>query len=188
MNIQKSVTVTVLGKGVVGKISMIYRFITGNKLENYEATIEDSYKTFENIGGENIQINILDTAGEEDYQNLFDSWLRQADGIVLVFSIDDKESFDLLADKYERIKKNEKIDEVKYPIVLVGNKCDLEDKRQVSADEAKKYAKKIGCDYFEVSALTDQNNNIKEPFIRCANLVMKETGKEKKGCGGCHIY
>ncbi|MCQ2821180.1 MAG: GTP-binding protein [archaeon] len=178
-----------MGKGVVGKTSMIYRFITGNKLENMEATIEDNYKTFENIGGENIQINILDTAGEEDYQNLFDSWLRQADGIILVFAIDDKESFEQLNDKYERILKNEKIDEVKYPIVLVGNKCDLEDSRQVSQDDAKKFAKRIGGDYYEISALTDQNNNIKDPFIKCANLVFKEKNKEsKKGCPLCCIF
>ncbi|MCQ2821454.1 MAG: GTP-binding protein [archaeon] len=177
-----------MGKGVVGKTSIIYRFITGNKLENMEATIEDNYKTFENIGGSNIQINILDTAGEEDYQNLFDSWLRQADGIILVFAIDDKESFEQLNDKYDRILKNEKIDDVKYPVVLVGNKCDLEDSRQVSQDEAKKFAKKIGGEYFEVSALTDQNKNIKIPFIQCAMMVLKQSKEGKKGCTKCNIF
>ena len=168
---------------------MIYRFITGNKLENMEATIEDNYKTIENIGGESIQINILDTAGEEDYQNLFDSWLRQADGIIFVFAIDDKESFEQLAEKYERVLKNEKIDEIKYPIVLVGNKCDLENSRQVPQEEAKKFARKIGAEYVEVSALTDMNHNIKVPFIQCSNLILKEANKgNKKGCLNCIIY
>lgn len=168
---------------------MIYRFITGNKLENMEATIEDNYKTMENIRGENVQINILDTAGEEDYQNLFDSWLRQADGILLVFAIDDKESFDQLAEKHERILKNEKIDETKYPIVLVGNKCDLADSRQVSQEEARRFGKKIGAEYIEVSALTDMNHNIKEPIIKCANLILAQTHKEiKKGCPNCSIF
>lgn len=154
-----------------------------------EATIEDVYKTMQNVGGENIQINILDTAGEEDYQNLFDSWIRQSDGIILAYAINDKESFELLAEKYDRIVKNEKIDEMKYPIVLVGNKCDLEEERKIKVEDAKKFARKIGAEYFEVSALTDQNNNIKMPFIHCANLVLKESVRgRKKGCVKCSIF
>lgn len=168
---------------------MIYRFITGNQLVNMEGTIEDTYKSTIKIDNDNIQINILDTAGEEDYQNLFDSWLRRADGIILAFAINDKESFEKLAEKYERIRKNEQVDEMKYPIVLVGNKCDLEDERQVSQAEAKKFLNKIGADiYYEVSALTDQNNNLREPFIHCAELVIKKIkGGDKKGCC-CTIY
>ena len=167
---------------------MIYRFITGNKLENMEATIEDLYKTQQTINGQSIQITLLDTSGEEVHQNLFDSWLRQSDGIILVFAIDDKESFDQLNDKYERILNNEKVDEIKYPLVLVGNKCDLEDSRQVTADDAKKFSKRIGAPYYEVSALTDQNNNIKEPFLSCASACLKATKGKKKGCSKCSIF
>ena len=167
---------------------MIYRFITGKTLENMFATIEDFYKTMQTVNGENIQMTILDTAGEEDYQNLIDSWLRQADGIILVFAIDDKESFIQLNEKYERILKNEKVDEIKYPIVLVGNKCDLEDTRQVQADEAKKFAKKIGAQYYEVSAKTDQNHNIKDPFLSCASLCLKGQKGKSKSCSKCSIY
>lgn len=167
---------------------MIYRYITGNTLENMEATIEDNYKTTEEIKGEKIQINILDTAGEEDYQNLFDSWLRQTDGVLLVFALDDKDSFECLNEKHQRIKKNEELEEVKYPIVLVGNKCDLVDSRMVSKEEAEKFANKIGAKYYEVSALNDMNNNIKMPFISCAMSILKDQGPTNNKCKKCITF
>lgn len=186
---------------------MIYRFVNNKVLEGHDPTIEDSYKAIGKIDGEDTEIHILDTAGEEDYQNMLDQWIEAADGFVFVFSITDLETLDALKPKYARILKHT---EKKFPIILVGNKSDLEDSRQVPKEKAEEYAKEIKAQYYETSALTDCNNNCKEPFLSCAREILnmkkkkeikelneeeddgegKEGGNQKKtgGCFRCTIY
>lgn len=196
------ISVVVLGKGVVGKTSLIYRVVNNTFPDAHDATIEDKYKTFVDIDGDVQEIQIVDTAGEEDYQNMLDQWVEMADGFILVFAIDDQETFDALKEKINRIKKHE---DKHSPIVLVGNKCDLEDRRKVSKAKAEELAKQIGAKYIETSALTDEKKNCKEPFSLCAKRVimnrkktgakelkeidtmMDEDGKKKKKGGGCCI-
>ena len=79
------------------------------------------------INNESIEIQIVDTAGEEDYQNMLDQWIDVADGFLLVFAINDKDTFNVLDEKYKRIEKHK---EKNVPIILVGNKCDLENEKQ----------------------------------------------------------
>lgn len=196
-----------LGKGVVGKTSLIYRFVNNKVLEGHDPTIEDNYKAMGLIDGEDTEIHILDTAGEEDYQNMLDQWIEAADGFVFVFSITDLETLDALKPKFARILKHT---EKKFPITLVGNKCDLEENRQVPKEKAEEYAKEIKAKYYETSALTDCNNNCKEPFLNCAKEILNmkkkqeikelkeddddddggKEGKKKKagGCIRCTIY
>ena len=90
------VKVAILGSGAIGKSSLTYRFLNKETLENHDATIEDKYKTYERIENENVEIEVLDTAGEEDYQNLRDSWINYAEGFILAYAINDKKSFDYL--------------------------------------------------------------------------------------------
>ena len=111
------ISVVVLGKGVVGKTSLIYRVVNNTFPDAHDATIEDKYKTFVDIDGDVQEIQIVDTAGEEDYQNMLDQWVEMADGFILVFAIDDQETFDALKEKINRIKKHE---DKHSPIVLVG--------------------------------------------------------------------
>ena len=196
------ISVVVLGKGVVGKTSLIYRVVNNTFPDSHDATIEDKYKTFVDIDGDVQEIQIVDTAGEEDYQNMLDQWVEMADGFILVYAIDDIETFNALKEKVTRIQKHE---DKRSPIVLVGNKCDLEDRRQVTKAQAEEFAKHIGAKYIETSALTDEKKNCKEAFSLCAKRVIvnrKKTGakelkeidyeigvngkKVKKG-GGCCI-
>ena len=131
---------------------------------------------------------ILDTAGEEDYQNMLDQWISLASGFLLVFAINDMETFKALDSKFKRIQKNEA---EKLPIILVGNKCDLTEEREVSVQEAEEFAKTIKAKYYETSALTDFNGNCKVVFQECANLILnvsKDEGKKKGGCMGCGIF
>ena len=119
-----SVKITVLGKGVVGKSSLTYRFINYEAPQEHDPTIEDRYKSNINIDGQDYEVEILDTAGEEDYQNMMDMWISFGDGFLLVFAINDRESFDLLKVKYQRVLKGKHGN--KCPMLLVGNKQDLE--------------------------------------------------------------
>jgi small GTP-binding protein len=153
----------------------------------HDATVEDTYtiniKT--NTGEERI-FNILDTAGEEDYQTMMDNWIKVADGFLLLFAINEKESFEALESKIEKIKNNDK-DNV--PIILVGNKCDLDDQRIIEKQTAEDLAKKIGTKYYETSALTDQNGNCKVVFEECAQMIIKSDSPEKSDkCLTCSIW
>ena len=200
----KPLSVVVLGKGVVGKTSLIYRFVKDAFPEAHDPTIEDNYKAMVEINNESIEIQIVDTAGEEDYQNMLDQWIDVADGFLLVFAINDKDTFNVLDEKYKRIAKHK---EKNVPIVLVGNKCDLENERAVTKEEANEKANAWKAKYIETSALTDVNKNCKEPFIQCAkaikdNMVNKgkkelkeisdegddENGNKKPGCKPCIIF
>ena len=178
-NNPNSIKIAVLGKGVVGKSSLTYRFINYDVSTEHDPTIEDRYKSNLNIEGTNYEVEILDTAGEEDYQNMMDMWISFGEGFLLVFAINDKESFNLIKSKHDRILKGKH--GVKCPILLVGNKQDLENERQVNYSEAKEMADKWGIEYIETSAKT--NFNCKEAFEMLAQEIVQKKGKNS-GKGG----
>ena len=175
-------TIVVLGKGTVGKTSLIFQYIKKSCPTDHDPTVEDSYTTqIRTFTGEERQFKILDTAGEDDYQTMIDEWIKAANGFLLLFAINDKESFEALKAKVVRIKKNNKGD---LPIILVGNKCDLESSREVEKQSAVDYAKTIGSKYYETSALNDRNGNVKIVFQQCAHLIVSKFNSESKG-GSC---
>ena len=138
--------------------------------------------------GGSKEFKILDTAGEEDYQNMLDQWIASADGFLLVFAINDLGTFDSLQSKVRRIQKNEAD---KKPIVLVGNKCDLQDERKVTTQQAQDFAKTIKAKYIETSALTDFNGNVKLAFEECGNMILgsyNADAENKKICLNCSIF
>ena len=134
------------------------------------------------------EFKILDTAGEEDYQNMLDQWISLASGFILVFSIVDRETFKALEPKLRRIEKN---DAIKLPIVLVGNKYDLKEERKVTIQQAEEFAKSINAKYYETSALNDENGNVKIVFQECANMILGyNSGKDddNRKCFKCSIF
>ena len=133
------------------------------------------------------EFKILDTAGEEDYQNLLDEWITSANGFILMFAINDRETFESLKSKVKRIKKNEAD---KLPIVLVGNKYDLKDQRTVSEEEAKEFANSINAKYYETSALNDANGNVKVVFQECGAMILNKNNnsEEKKKKCICSLF
>jgi small GTP-binding protein len=113
-------------------------------------------------------LEILDTAGQDDYQTMLDSWIGFADGFILVYAIDDPQSFEVIKSKYERILKNKPGE--KPPILIVGNKCDLVDKRKVDSFEAEALAKSWNINFLEVSA--QEKINVKETFLMVAKQLL----------------
>ena len=177
--------ITVLGKGVVGKSSLTYRFINYNAPQEHDPTIEDRYKSNIQINGKDYEVEILDTAGEDDYQNMMDMWISFGEGFLLVFAINDEESFQVIKTKYERVKKGKH--NTKVPILLVGNKQDLENDRKITYEEAKLLAAGWGVEYIETSAKT--NFNCKEAFEKMAQKIveLKSSVDSEKKCK-CNIY
>ena len=150
-----------MGKGAVGKTSLILRFVTNKCPKEHDPTVEDSYNvSFKSKTGEEKEFQILDTAGEEDYQNMQDNWINSSKGFILVFAINDLESFQHLRNIVTRIKKNEAENK---PHIVIGNKRDLEQKREVTTQQVEEFCKTINAKYFEVSALKDNNSAILIP-------------------------
>lgn len=181
----KSVNIAMLGSGGVGKSAVTVRFVSNHFVSIYDPTIEDSYKTTKCIDGESIDIFIIDTAGQEEFTALKDSYIRQGDAFILVFSITSKNSWlDLvgLRDSIYLIHDKDKTEYI--PILICANKKDLEQDRQVSTEEIKTVAEDWNCQFKEVSAKTAEG--VEDMFINFVKEILqhkteaKETEKEKE--------
>ena len=161
--------ISVLGNSMVGKSALTFRFINNKFPTEHDTTIEDSYSIPTRINDHDCQLEILDTAGQDDYQTMLDTWINASEGFLLVYSIDNKESFEALKNKYDRIKQLKEGQD--YSVVIVGNKCDLEDKREISKEEVENYAKSKNLQFLEASAL--KTINVKEAFLAVAQELIK---------------
>jgi GTPase KRas protein len=181
----------VLGGGGVGKSALTIRLVTDNFLDEYDPTIEDSYRKQVIIDDIPAVMDILDTAGQEEFLSMQDSWIRDGKGFLLVYNITSRSTFDEVPPVYDKILKSKDSGE-KTPIVLVGNKCDLSEKREVETNEGVDLAKKWGCPFFETSAKLKINNE--SCFFELVRQIRKQEQdtktKRKKGKagGGINIH
>ncbi|KAL7712116.1 small monomeric GTPase [Entamoeba marina] len=158
--------IVMLGGGAVGKSALTVQ------------EVSDSYRTSINVDGECVSIDILDTAGQEEYLALRDSYIRGGDAFVIVYSITSEVSFIEANGVREQIYRIlDKDSDEKLPICLVGNKCDLESERRVMYDEAKKLADEWGVQFLEASA--KEKINVNEIFVDLARMVLKERADNK---------
>jgi len=109
-------------------------------VEKYDPTIEDSYRKQVEVDGQQCMLEILDTAGTEQFTAMRDLYMKNGQGFVLVYSITSQATFNDLAELRDQILRVKDTDRV--PMVLVGNKCDLEDDRVVGKDQGAKLAEK----------------------------------------------
>ena len=150
--------VIMVGSGSTGKSALTLQFMYDEFVEDYEPTKADSYLKKVVLDGEEVQIDILDNAGHEDYSNYEvkrDNYFKNREGFLCVFSITDYESFQTTKEFREqivRVKGDETI-----PFILVGNKIDLTDRRAVTLENAQAQAKEWKVPYVETSAKTCEN-------------------------------
>lgn len=157
--------VAVLGGGHVGKSALTLRFVRDFFVKVWDATIEDAYKKTFDVDGQTVELDILDTAGQEDFESLRPQWMMHKDGYVFAFALNKKDTLSYLQQFYELHKQiNETRPHV--PIILCGTKADLVSAdpkcRQVSEAEGKAAAERFGATYIETSAATDLN--VREAF------------------------
>ncbi|KAK8798663.1 hypothetical protein WA158_007748 [Blastocystis sp. Blastoise] len=153
-----------LGDAAVGKTCLLLRYSSQTYVLTHIATIGVDFKIKNiNIDGKAIKLQIWDTAGQDRFRTITVSYFRGANGMLLVYNITDKSSFQNVEMWMEQINKYAGDD---VNIVLVGNKCDLESERQVSTQEGQNLANKYGIPFFETSAATGQNVN--ECFTKLA--------------------
>ncbi|XP_008295491.1 ras-related protein ralB-B-like [Stegastes partitus] len=172
--------VIMVGSGGVGKSALTLQFMYDEFVEDYEPTKADSYRKKVVLDGEDVQIDILDTAGQEDYAAIRDNYFRSGEGFLLVFSITEHESFSATSEFREqilRVKEEEAI-----PLLVVGNKSDLEERRQVLAEEAAAKASEWSVQYVETSAKT--RANVDKVFFDLMREVRKKKMSESKDKNG----
>jgi small GTP-binding protein len=165
--------IVVFGAGAVGKSALTIQFVQGYFITDYDPTIEDSYKRVLAVDNENIQLDILDTAGQDDFAPMRTSYMRQGKGFIIVYAIDDRASFEEVEVFHRDLTRTKGTSNV--PVVICGNKCDLEEKRVVSKAEGEELASKLAAQFYETSALA--NINIENAF----RALVKETRKQSGG-------
>jgi Ras-related protein Ral-A len=144
-----------VGSGGVGKSALTLQFMYDEFVEDYEPTKADSYRKKVVLDGEEVQIDILDTAGQEDYAAIRDNYFRSGEGFLCVFSITEEDSFQATQEFREQILRVKGDGNI--PFILVGNKADLSGSRQVQLATATNKAAEWQVPYVETSAKTREN-------------------------------
>ncbi|KAJ1499670.1 Ras GTPase [Coelomomyces lativittatus] len=126
-------------------------------VDEYDPTIEDLYRKQCAIDEEVALLDILDTAGQEEYGAMREQYMRTGEGFLLVFSITSRSSFEEILSFHQQILRVK--DKEFFPILIVGNKCDLEEERDVSTQEGIELARQLHCKYIETSSKTRINVN-----------------------------
>jgi small GTP-binding protein len=177
--------IVVLGSGGVGKSALTVQFVQGIFVEKYDPTIEDSYRKQVEVDGQQCMLEILDTAGTEQFTAMRDLYMKNGQGFVLVYSITAQSTFNDLTDLREQILRVKDTDDV--PLVLVGNKCDLEDERVVGKEKGQGLAKVFSnCTFLETSAKNKVNvNEIFYDLVRQINRKNPDGPRKSKQKGGC---
>lgn len=157
--------VIVLGDGGVGKTALTIQLCLNHFVETYDPTIEDSYRKRVVIDGQESILEVLDTAGQEEFTALRDQWIRDGEGFILVYSITSRSSFARIKNYYSQIQRVKEDDEA-YSLVVVGNKSDKSHERQVSTQDGEALSRELGnVPFFESSAKL--NINTEEAFFTC---------------------
>lgn len=154
-----------LGSNSVGKTSLVTNSTEGK----YIQTIEDIYPKSFTIDGEMYHLDILDIGGGEDNVTVREQSIEQGQGYMLVYDITLKSSFDDIQSFYDEILR---VTEEKKPMILVGNKSDLESKRKVSQEEGKALARRYDCPFFETSV--KNGSNVDACFFTLVRLVIAD--------------
>eukprot|EP01098_Paradermamoeba_levis_P003855 TRINITY_DN16_c0_g1_i1.p1 TRINITY_DN16_c0_g1~~TRINITY_DN16_c0_g1_i1.p1 ORF type:complete len:200 (-),score=40.27 TRINITY_DN16_c0_g1_i1:218-817(-) len=170
--------VVILGGGGVGKSCITIQLTSNVFVAQYDPTIEHTYRKEMTVDGEGVMLEILDTAGQEDFTILRDTYIRGGEGFVLVYSITSPESFDQIPSLLSQILEVKDV-ESNFPTVLVANKCDLEPDRKISKKQGEELAKSNSIAFFESSAKL--RINIDEIFEQLVKDIIKyETNRPKE--------
>ena len=160
------VKVIIIGDSGVGKTNIMSKFLKNKFMEESKATVgvEFGSKLFD-LNGHKIKAQIWDTAGQEKYKSITGAYFKGSKGALVVYDITQKSTYESLEKWVNDLKS---AGDPKITIILIGNKSDLEENRQVSKEQGEEKAKSFGCAFLETSALS--GDNIGKAF----NMMVKE--------------
>ncbi|CAG8817468.1 21110_t:CDS:2, partial [Racocetra persica] len=163
----------------VGKSALTIQFIQAHFVDEYDPTIEDSYRKQCVIDDEVALLDVLDTAGQEEYRHVAmrEQYMRTGEGFLLVYSITSRNSFDEISTFHQQILRVK--DKDYFPTIVVANKCDLEMERQVSGQEGRELAKNFNCRFIETSA--KQRINVDEAFYNLVREIRRYNKEQQFG-------
>jgi Ras-related protein M-Ras len=142
--------IVVVGDGGVGKSAITIQFFQKMFVEDYDPTIEDSYIQHREVDGQWCILDVLDTAGQEEFSAMREQYMRKGDAFLLVYSVTDRRSFMNIRHFHTLILRVK--DKESYPMILVANKVDLVHLRQVSQEQGQELASVLKIPYIETSA------------------------------------
>ena len=168
------VKIILIGDSAVGKTNIMSKYLKGEFQENTKATVgvEFGSKQF-TVEGHQVKAQIWDTAGQEKYKAITGAYYKGSKGAFVVYDITRRDTFES-ADRW--INDLKVTADPKINIILIGNKCDLEDKREVLKEQGEEKAKSFDCAFFETSAL--KGDNIDKGFEMMVNEIFKKYGEE----------
>ena len=165
-----SMSFQVMGRDHVGKTSLVSRFCENNYTDEYTPTYGLNFDSKEvDIGDKLVKVNLLDVSGKQEFYPMSVSYYKYKKGIILVFDISKRETFDFIKKEVDYIKK-EMDDGTE--LMLVGNKCDLIEQREVTYEEALELGDELNVPYYEVSARS--NINVEEIFKELVQLCLNK--------------
>ena len=169
-NILKLLT---LGNSCVGKSSIVIRYTENKFYSSYLTTIGvDFLRKVITVGDKEVNLQIWDSAGQEKYNSISKQYYNKADGIILVFDLNNRTTFDGMMNWLDEIEASSAKG---IPIVIVGNKCDLTT-REISSDEAYEFAETKNIPYFETSALS--GHNVNEAIYKLVEIALEFQAKK----------
>ena len=160
----------IIGDSQTGKSTLIEKYCSGNFMTDIPPTIGLNFQTKELILDEQNECKLLiwDTSGQEKHQNISNQYYRNSMGCIIVFSVTDKNTFRNLT-KWIDLLKEHAVSDILFDII--GNKSDLEVRREVSYSEASEFCKNLDCNYTEVSCVN--NTGIEEAFKKISKKMLK---------------
>jgi small GTP-binding protein len=176
----------VFGAGGVGKSSLIIQLINNEFSEKYDPTLEDTYQKDLHVNDIKFRVNLVDTAGQEEYQNLRSKYTTDGDAFIIVYSVTDQSTFDevekfldtIFQGKATKPGQDTKAIVLCTPILVIGNKTDLHERREVPFQEAHDMCTKYGIAHFECSA--KKRENVEKSFEDiCEQVLLKTKGNSK---------
>ena len=171
----EDIKVITLGNSSVGKTSFLMKYTDNSFTLTYTATlgIDFKQKKIKLKDGRDVRLRIFDTAGQERYKSVSASFIKKADGVILIYDIGNLESFEAVENWIKSIRE---IGKDNLPIILVGNKCDLsDDKRMISLKEGQDKADEFNIPFYETSC--KEGINIKEVFEKLVDDIMEKGSK-----------
>lgn len=150
-----------VGDSGVGKSCLLEKLIDTTSSNTFISTIGVDIRshTFK-LHGHNVKLQVWDTGGQQRYRPVLSSCYRNAFGVILVFDVTNQRTFNNL---HQWMSEVSEFSHANIPKLLIGNKSDLIDRREVNKDRAEQFAKENGMNYFETSAI--QMSNIREAFV-----------------------
>ncbi|KAF8794390.1 ras-related protein Rab-3-like [Argiope bruennichi] len=159
--------ILIIGNSSVGKTSFLFRYAEDAFTSAFVSTVGIDFKVKTVFRQDKrVKLQIWDTAGQERYRTITTAYYRGAMGFILMYDVTNEESFNSVRDWVTQIKTYS-WDNAQ--VVLVGNKCDMEDERVVSTERGKQLADQLGLEFFETSA--KENLNVKIVFERLVDII-----------------